>query len=68
MILNSWGHEAEFPESLVSDSNLRVSRPKTRPRLGLHVQGLPSLGLGIGLEVFSSSRLECGANFHTFYG
>ena len=44
-------HAAEFPESLVSDSKVRVPRLQTRLGLGLDVPGSPSLRLGIGLEV-----------------
>ena len=57
-------HAAEFPESLVSDSKVRVPRLQTRLGLGLglDVPGSPSLRLGLGLKVKLSlvSDLELG--------
>ena len=53
---------SEFPESLVSDSNFRDSRLKTRNRTRIRPRyfSFQSLGLGIGIEVPRYSRLKGG--------
>ena len=47
----------EFPESLVLDSKLRVSQPKTCLRLSLVIHGQTSLGLGLEFQLFASLKL-----------